>query len=283
MNYSFTTTILIASVCFSMYEAESTPCETNGMAGCEGAYVTKCTDTKEAREIEKAIAKVPEMMFSQTNQRKKSYVASVCEKISKFPRVQMRNRYYLLLMESACKVNLAKIGELVPPEKKEGPKSRLGLQIVGLSRREEKIVFLLDDAYRSLDWLASEIWEKLSFARIPASGLEQFEPFFKLIEKLKAEGERLRDSPLSSDLIRNHVEEISERVERLYFSVYLRYSRNSPDPQDRALVEARFEQVVGRPMCSSEKYEAELRERMENDEKKQREKTMRRKKQGEQP
>ena len=52
-------------------------------------------------------------------------------------------------------------------------------------------------------------------------------------------------------------------MEYLFNFVYLRDSRKALDPQDRAAVEARFKQVVGRPIRSAEQYEADSRRRME--------------------
>ena len=277
MNYSFTTTILIASVCFSAYEAGSTPCETNGTAGCENGQSVYCLDMKGAHEIEKIIAKIPEIILIQTNN-VFTYTRTICEKINRCADTKTRYRYFRNLMESACQVNLEKIDDRVP----NGQKGMSNTNDVGRVCFGPGLCFdpgrkRLGETYDRLWKLADGIYTCLRRREDePAPYAEQFEPFFKFIEKLKNEEKRLG--------ISLHWQEIDAVfVERQFRSSYLEDPRKRPDPQDRALVEARFEQVVGRPMCSSEKYEAELRERMENDEKKQREKTMRRKKQGEQP
>ena len=57
-----------------------------------------------------------------------------------------------------------------------------------------------------------------------------------------------------------------DQVERLFNFTHLKVLevvRANPDPQDRAAVEARFKQVVGRSIRSAEQYKADARRRTE--------------------
>ena len=92
---------------------------------------------------------------------------------------------------------------------------------------------------------------------MPAPGVEQFEPYFKLITKLQSEERRLGRGRISL------VETKVNVLERLILFTYLHDSRKTPDPQDRAAVEARFREVVGRPIRSAEQYNADARRRTE--------------------
>ena len=72
MKYSFTKTVLLASVCVTAHGANPALCATNDTAAC--------VTVQEEREIEEAIAKAPEMMLPQTNS-VWEYASMVCEKI----------------------------------------------------------------------------------------------------------------------------------------------------------------------------------------------------------
>ena len=94
---------------------------------------------------------------------------------------------------------------------------------------------------------------------VPAPGIELFEPYFKVIEKLKSE--ELIEGREQMSLCRQSV----DQVERLFNFTHLKVlevAEVKPDPQDRAAVEARFKQVVGRPIRSVEQYEVDSRRRV---------------------
>jgi hypothetical protein len=52
-------------------------------------------------------------------------------------------------------------------------------------------------------------------------------------------------------------------MERHFLFTYLPYGRGKTDTQNRTAVEARFKQMVGRPIRSAEQYEADARRRVE--------------------
>ena len=84
-----------------------------------------------------------------------------------------------------------------------------------------------------------------------------FEPWLMLIEKFKSEGKR------PGNVVLRLLEANVDRVESLYLFIYLRDPRRISDEQDRAAVEARFKQVVGRPIRSAEQYREDARRRVE--------------------
>ena len=123
--------------------------------------------------------------------------------------------------------------------------------------RQQEVEELRSRAWGCLSRVAEQIWTYLWTEPIPAPGVEQFEPYFKLITKLQSEERRLGRGRISL------VETKVNVLERLILFTYLHDSRKTPDPQDHAAVEARFKEVVGRPIRSAEQYKADARRRTE--------------------
>jgi len=260
VKHSFTKTVLLVSVCAFAHGARPVRCATNETASVGNTNETTWTISKEGCEIEEAIAKAPEVIFSMTNN-VREYTSMICEKIVKCPVPETRYRYFRKLMESACQVDFVKIVENVPEEKM--PDESNGFLIWSGMYGDPKLGALWD-AYRPLRRLADDIWENLAFTRVSTPCAEQFEPYFKLIEKLKTEERRLEKSiPSTIEHIREEVEFVADRIEYHFHFLYLQHLCKSPDPQDLALFKARFERVVGRPVRSLDEYEADSRRRMD--------------------
>ena len=264
MRHSLTRTVLLASVCIFAHGAIRAWCETNETASGENTNETTWTVSKEGREIEESIAKAPEVILSLTND-VREYTAMICEKIKKSPIPETRYRYFRKLMESACGVDFETIEKNVPEEKVEQPRWFSGPG----DRREYEIARQLGELDGQLRELANDISDALALSSVPAPCVELFEPYFKLIERLKAEEQWLGKSKslcFIKKYIQEKIESVAGHIEfrfRRVYSVYSQPLRTPPDPQDLALCKARFKQVVGRPMRSAEEYRADSRRRMD--------------------
>ena len=200
---------------------------------------------EEEKGLEELITRAPAMALSQTND-VRVYRERVCQKISEVPDARMRCRYFRKLMESACTANLGRINDMLRVDQNQESWAR-----------ERQMANLRLGVYYRLEGFAEEIWLNLFILeRTPPQGCELFEPWFMLIEKFKAEEKRLRKGTLKV------LEANVDRVERLYLFTYLSDPRIAQDLQDRAAVEARFKQVVGRPIRSAEQYMADSRRRV---------------------
>ena len=236
--------------------------------GNTGGIVTnvRIRTSVEAKEIDRIIALAPGMMLAQTNN-VRNYLEQVCGKIAECSDMQMRYRYFRNLMTSACRVNLGSVERLVPVEKIEMPNvddqwkpSIRTLEKRAQWKREQKIASIRGEALGRLRLMADQIYGRLLLEMpLPAPSVEQLEPYFKLIEKLQEEERRQNLSPGS--LCDHAIDQVES-----YFLSYLRFMKNirrTPDQKDLAATEARFIQVVGRPIRSAEQYEADARRRVE--------------------
>ena len=203
------------------------------------------------KKIEAAIARAPEMILSEGGGIC-DYIDETCKAISRLPDVKTRYRYYRAFIESACATRFEKIDDMVPVENSKQVSS------FDYHGRKNKIAGLQSSALRRLERLADDIWLYL-FTVEPeqAPGDLLFYPRFLAIEKIKSEEKRRGLQPMS--LCGRAI----KRVESDFIFMYLAHSRRGHDPQDRAEVEARFKQVVGRPIRSAEKYKADARRRTE--------------------
>lgn len=234
---------------------------------CDMVTNTWARTSVEAKEIDRLIALAPGMMLSQTNN-VGVFIRQTCEGISKLPDTSMRYRCFRNLMESACKVNLENVEDMVPlqpikmPEVEEFRRENLRkvLQHRASTFREMKILSIKEEALGRLRLMADQIYGRLLLEMpLPAPSVEQLEPYFKLIEKLQEEERRQNRSPGS--LCDHAIDQVES-----YFLSYLRFMKNirkTPDQKDLTAVEARFKQVVGRPIRSAEQYEADARRRVE--------------------
>ena len=220
----------------------------------------------EAKEIDRLIALAPGMMLSETNN-VRNYLEQVCAKIAECSDMQMRYRYFRDLMANACRVNLGSVERLVPVEKIEMPNvddqwkpSIRTLEKRAEWKRAQKIASIRGDALSRLRLMADQIYGCLLLEMpLPAPSAEQLEPYFKLIEKLQEEERRQERSPGS--LCDHAIDQVES-----YFLSYLRFMKNireTPDQNDLTAVEARFKQVVGRPIRSAEQYREDARRRTE--------------------
>ena len=221
-----------------------------------------------SEEIDKAIAQMPAMMLSQTDN-VGAYIRQTCGKIAKIPDAQLRYRCFRKLMESACKVRLENVEGMVPlqpitmPDVEEFRRENLRrvLQQRACWFREQKIASIKGDALGRLRLMADQIFDcHLVGQPVPAPCTELFEPYFKLIEKYQEveRTERRESMSLCGDAI--------DQVEYLYNFIYfktMRVTDATPDAQDITAFEARFKQVTGRSVRSAEQYEADSRRRVE--------------------
>lgn len=202
--------------------------------------------SEEEKEIEKMISLAPEHVLSLTND-VRVYREQVCRRISKVPDAQTRYRYFRELMESACRVSFERVEDAVQQDQNQESWVRA-----------RKTANLRLGAYYRLEGFAEEIWLNLfAYEQTLPPGGDLFEPWFMLIKKLKSEGKR------QGNVVLRMLEANVNRVESLYLFIYLRDPRRISDEQDRAAVEARFKQVVGRPIRSAEQYKADARQRTE--------------------
>lgn len=222
---------------------------------------------EEMRVIEKLISEAPGVMLSQTIDFR-AYMYDVCDRIVKLPDEQLRHKCFRRYMESACKVDLEAVDSMVPLGKAKftEPKEYLRMSADAEKRemerqRKEKIMCLRGDVISRLRYLANTIFGYLLIDRTPPPILEQLEPFFMVIEKERAEELRFAKRPM-------RLSELDiDRVESLFHFTCLKTMkmvRGEVDPQDVAAVEARFKQVVGRPIRSAEQYKVDARRRMED-------------------
>ena len=254
--------LIVASViiCMNLYADENAGKVATNACACTGS-------SEESREIERLIALAPAMMLSQTNN-VRDYMEQVCKRISQCPDVQMRYKHFRNFMASACQVNLENVVRMVPFEKIEMPTvddswkpSVRTLKDRARRKREQDIARLKGRALGRLETIAENIFCYLLVAHpVPAPGAELFEPYFKLIEKFKDEERRVgrKEDGLC--------DRVTDQVEYLFNFIHLSVLESAgvkPDPQDRVAVEARFRQVVGRPIRSAEQYEADARRRTE--------------------
>ena len=253
MKHHFTKTVLLASVCIFAYGANPASCATND--------TTACAASKEEREIEEAIAKAPEMILSPTNN-VSEYISMVSGKIQKWQSPETRYRYFRKLMEKACEVDFGKIVENAPEKKM--PDETHGFLIWSGMYGDPKLGAFWD-AYRRLSRMADEIWETLTSSYATAACVEQFEPYFKLIEKLNYEGKRLEKSlPSLKQTRREELEFVANRIERRFYFTYLQNLCESPDLQGVARFKERFRRVVGRPIRTEEEYRADSRRKVKD-------------------
>ncbi len=219
------------------------------------------------REIDRLIAMAPAMMLSQTNN-VRDYIELVCEKISRCPSAQMRHAYFRNLMASACRVDIRSAERAIPGEKIEMQKvddpwktSIPSLEDRARRRMEQKLASIRGGAYGRLRLMADEIFNYLLVAQSELTPCtELLEPYFKLLEKLKEEEQRVGRKEYS---FYDHVVDQAEFFFNFTCLSVLEAAEAKPDPQDRAAVEARFKQVVGRPIRSAEQYKADSNRRME--------------------
>ncbi len=217
---------------------------------CSGGADVWHPGADDERQIEVAIARAPEMMLSRAED-VGSYIDKTCASIAKLPDVSIRYRYYRAFMEQACATHFETIDSMVPSDRPE-----LNSALYRYDRQQEVEVLRLR-AWGCLSRVAEQIWTYLWTEPMPAPGVEQFEPYFKLITKLQSEERRLGRGEISL------VEAKINVLERLILFTYLHDSRKMPDTQDRVAVEARFKQVVGRPIRSVEQYKADAQRRTE--------------------
>ncbi len=214
-----------------------------GSINCIGANLSTHA-LLEGEEIDELITRAPEMVFSQTND-VRVYREQVCRKISELPDAQMRCRQFRKLMESACSVDFARMENALQHNQNQD----------SWIRERQKANWRLGAYYR-LEGLAEDIWVNLfMLEKVPPPGDQIFQPWFILLEKLKTEEKKEGKKSLKM------FERNANQVERLYLFFYLTDQRKQPDVQDRAAVEARFKQVVGRPIRSAEQYKADARRR----------------------
>jgi len=224
---------------------------------CSGKFAYSGTENIELASMEKeskigeSIARAAEMVLSR-NANVGAYIDGTCKVIAKIPDAATRYRYYRMFMDKACTTQLEKIDGMVPLKRPEFKSA-----VYSYDRQCE----IECRQARSLDCLAKvaeDIWQYLFFVEpTPAPGEELFYPWFKLIEKLKAEEIRRGLKPMSL------CEHTINLMERHFLFTYLPYGRGKTDTQNRTAVEARFKQVVGRPIRSAEQYEADARRRVE--------------------
>ena len=221
------------------------------LAYCGKSEYGKTSNGDEESEIRESIARAPEMMLSQ-NANVGAYIDGTCKAIAKIPDAATRYSYYRAFMDKACATRLENIDGTAPLRKTE-----LESAVYSYNRQYE----IECRQERSLDRLAKvaeDIWQYLFFVEpTPAPGEELFYPWFKLIEKLKAEEKRRGLKPMSL------CEHTINLMERHFLFTYLPYGRGTTDTQNRTMVEARFKHVVGRPIRSAEQYEADARRRVE--------------------
>ena len=219
-------------------------------------------------EIEKLISCAPAMMLSQTED-VGAYKKEVCGKITKCPEPKTRYVYFRRLMDSACSVKLDAVENMIPLEKVVVPKvddvwaghvRRKDLEIEAHRIREMRIASVRGSALRRLAGMADDIYGCLLLEQpAPAPSVELFEPYFKLIEKLKNEAQKER-------WVANGCDSTIDQVEYLFNFIYLKAmeaTKTNLDQRDIAAFEARFKQVVGRPIRSAEQYKADARRRTE--------------------
>ena len=219
-----------------------------------------------SEEIDKAITQMPTMMLSQTND-VSAYIRQTCDKIAKLPAAQVRYRYFQKLMESACKVRLENVEAMVPlqtiemPEVEEFRREHLRkvLQNRASRFREMKIANIKGNVLSRMRLMAETIHTCLLLEMpVPAPSAEQLEPYFKLIEKLREE-ER-REGRVGGSLCDDAIEQVENNFIR--YLKTMKYIQKTPDPNDLADVEARFRQLIGRPIRSEEQYNADARRRV---------------------
>ena len=234
---------------------------------CDMVTNTWARTSVEAREVEQFIALAPAMMLSQTNN-VGEYIAKTCEKISKVSDAQARYGYFRKLMKSACRVDIGSVEGMVSIEKIEMPNvddlwkpSVRTLEERAQRKRERRIAGIEGRVRGRLESLADKIFAYLlTEPPLPAPSAELLEPYFKLIEKLREEERREGRKPMS---LSGHV---INQVEYLFTFIYLESLdavKVKPDSKDLVAFNARFKQVVGRPIRSAEQYEADARRRRE--------------------
>ncbi len=234
---------------------------------CEMVTNVRIRTSMEAKEIDRLIALAPAMMLSQTNN-VGEYIAKTCEKISKVSDAQARYGYFRKLMKSACRVDIGSVEGMVPIEKIEMPNvddlwkpSVRTLEERAQRKRERRIAGIEGRVRGRLESLADKIFAYLlTEPPLPAPSAELLEPYFKLIEKLREEERREGRKPMS---LSGHV---INQVEYLFTFIYLESLdavKVKPDSKDLVAFNARFKQVVGRPIRSAEQYEADARRRVE--------------------
>ena len=267
MTTNLTTATLIAAICVLSHGEQSGSCETNMHASCGtpgGELANAWSEaSREMQEVREIIAHAPDMLLRETNKRRYG-IRDTCEKISRCPDVPTRYRLFRELMASACQIRFDKIEDLVPVDFNIQTNSQ-GERIHTLNERtrEWEVARLLGNVYGQLDCLADKIFDSLLLEKpMPAPGIELFEPYFKLIEKLQEEERRVGvvHRPLS------RCEQKIDHLEYMFNFIYLKVmevARKTPDLKDRMAVEERFRQIVGRPIRSPERYMADSRRRVE--------------------
>ncbi len=222
---------------------------------------------REEEEIDKAIAQAPAMMLSQTDD-VGAYIRQTCDKIAKLPNAPTRYRCFRKLMGNACRVDFAQIEDMVPqqqikmPEGEDFQRERLRkiLQERASRFRRMKISSIKGCTLGCLRLLADHISSTLLMENPkPAPDMELYDPYFKLIAKLKEE-ERNEDG------VSGYYDSVVDQLEFLFNVTHLKVLKlvgEKPVTQDRAAVEARFKQVIGRPIRSVERYWADSHRRME--------------------
>ena len=227
------------------------------ICGAMGDTVTNAlADTPEGNmmEIQRLIEQAPVMMLSQTNN-VHTFIDETCEKIANVPDTKIRYRYFRAFMDRACSTRFETIEDTVPFEA-SGSKSA-----VCFYDRQQEIGRLRAFAYRRLERVSDQIFNFLLVSRsVPAPCTELFEPYFKFIEKMESEEQRVGRKRYS--LCERAIEQVEYHFNFIYFKV-MDAVKAVPDPQDVAVFEERFKQVVGRPIRSAEQYEADSRRRME--------------------
>ena len=234
---------------------------------CDMVTNTWARTSVEAKEIDRLIALAPGMMLSQTNN-VGEYIAKICEKISKVPDAQARYGYFRQLMKSACRVDIGSVEGMVSIEKIVMPNvddlwkpSARTLEERAQRKRERRIAGIEGRARGRLESLADKIFAYLlTEPPLPAPSAELLEPYFKLIEKLREEERREGRKPMS---LSGHM---INQVEYLFTFIYLESLdavKVKPDSKDLVAFNARFKQVVGRPVRSAEQYREDARRRVE--------------------
>lgn len=171
---------------------------------------------------------IPEMMVREASIAG-AYVKEMCDRIAKLDDAKTRTSLYLELVQKAVQTRFEKIGNPCAGD--------------CLSKNEIHVhdtEICLSNAHAMLVNIVDEVWMRLYLDDAPGEIL--FSPWFDVIEKLKAEEQRLGRG--DTDLFKARV----GQVERLFNLFYLQDRRHAPNPEERIRIEARFLQVVGRPL-----------------------------------
>lgn len=194
----------------------------------------------EGEEAMKLVRRASEAVTSQTMDFG-AYMKETCSAIAKCGDRNLRARLYGEFARMAVRADFTKLEAGLPSSSRP----------IAFEERDAGI--RLSNAHCAMTKIVDEAWTRLYLD--DASGVEQFTPWFGLIEKLKCESRRLgrTDSALFEAQV--------EHVERLYNLFYVHDRRHVPQPEARAKIEEGFRLTVGRPIRNWEQYMSELAQR----------------------